>query len=153
MGLAGASAADQNGIATGSWAGAAGEGRVNFIDTRDVADVARVALLEEFNPESQRAYHLTGPQAWTMRQVAEHLSTLLGQPVTYKHRSPEEQRAALLADGLPPLVADLLVGLDQVFRESILGETTSTVETLTGKRPRPLQEWLAEHIESFRNRH
>jgi uncharacterized protein YbjT (DUF2867 family) len=124
---------------------------VNFIDTRDVADVARMALLEEFNPESQRAYHLTGPRAWTMRQIAQHLSTLLGQPVAYKHRLPEEQRAALLADGLPPLVADLLVGLDQVFRESVLGETTSSVEGLTGKPTRTLQQWLVENIEIFRN--
>jgi NAD(P)H dehydrogenase (quinone) len=139
-------------IAAGSWAGAAGEGRVKFIDTRDIADVARVALLEEFSPESQRAYHLTGPRAWTMRQAAEQLSTLLGQPVAYNDRSPEEQRAALLADGLPPLVADLLVGLDQVFRESVLGETTSTVEALTGKPPRTLQQWLAENIEIFRQR-
>ena len=54
-------------------------------------------------------YHLTRPQAWTMRQIAEHLST---QPVAYNHRSPGEQRATLLAEGLPPLVADLLVGLD-----------------------------------------
>jgi uncharacterized protein YbjT (DUF2867 family) len=138
-------------ISAGYWAGAAGEGRANFIDTRDVADVARVALLEEFSPDSQRAYHLTGPRAWTMQQVAEHLSTLLGKRVAYNHRSPEEQRATLLADGLPPLVADLLVGLDQVFRESVLGETTSTVEALTGKPPRTLQQWFAENIELFRN--
>ena len=138
-------------IAAGSWAGAAGEGRVNFIDTRDIANVARVALLEEFSPESQRAYHLTGPRAWTMLQVAEQLSSLLGHPVIYNHRSTEEQRAALLADGLPPLVADLLVGLDQMFRESALGETTSTVEALTGKSPRTLPQWLAENIEIFRN--
>src|SRR6478609_4183626 len=80
-------------IAAGSWAGAAGEGRVNFIDTRDIADVARVALLEEFGSESQRAYHLTGPRAWTMRQVADQLSSLLGRPIVYNHRSSEEQRA------------------------------------------------------------
>jgi uncharacterized protein YbjT (DUF2867 family) len=138
-------------IAAGSWTGAAGRGRVNFIDTRDVADVARVALLEEFSSESQRAYHLTGPRTWTMQQVAERLSSLLSHPVAYNHRSPEEQRAALLAEGLPPLVADLLVGLDQVFRESVLGETTSTVETLTGKPPRTLQQWLVENIDIFRN--
>jgi NAD(P)H dehydrogenase (quinone) len=138
-------------IAADFWAGAAGEGRVNFIDTRDIADVARVALLEEFSPESQRAYHLTGPRAWTMRQVAEQLSNLLGHPVVYNHRSDEEQRARLLAEGLPPLVADLLVGLDQVFRESVLGETTSTVEALTGKPPRTLQQWLVENTEIFRN--
>jgi NAD(P)H dehydrogenase (quinone) len=138
-------------IAAGSWAGAAGDGRVNFIDTRDVAGVARVALLEGFSPETQRAYHLTGPRTWSMPEIAEHLSTLLGRPVAYVNRSPEEQRAALLADGLPPLVADLLAGLDQVFRESVLAETTSTVEALTGKPPRPLQQWLAENIGIFRN--
>jgi NAD(P)H dehydrogenase (quinone) len=138
-------------IAAGSWAGSAGRGRVNFIDTRDIADVARVALLEEFSSESQRAYHLTGPRTWTMQQVADQLSSLLGHPIAYNHRSPEEQRAALLAEGLPPLVTDLLVGLDQMFRESSLGETTSTVETLIGKPPRTLAQWLAENIEIFRN--
>jgi hypothetical protein len=86
-----------------------------------------------------------------MQQVAERLSSLLSHPVAYNHRSPEEQRAALLAEGLPPPVADLLVGLDQVFRESVLGETTSTVEALTGKPPRTLQQWLVENIDIFRN--
>jgi NAD(P)H dehydrogenase (quinone) len=137
-------------IAAGSWAGAAADGRVNFIDTRDIADVARVALIEEFGPESQRAYHPTGPRTWTMQQVAEELSTLLGHPVVYHHRSPEEARAALLAGGLTPLIADLLVGLDQMFRESVLAETTSTVEELTGKKPRSLRDWLAENISVFR---
>jgi NAD(P)H dehydrogenase (quinone) len=138
-------------IAAGSWAGAAGDGRVNFIDTRDIADVARVALMEEFGPESQRAYHPTGSRSWTMQQVAEELSILLGHPVVYHHRSPEEARAALLAGGLAPLIADLLVGLDQMFRESVLAETTSTVEELTGKKPRSLRDWLAENISVFRN--
>jgi NAD(P)H dehydrogenase (quinone) len=139
-------------IATGAWAGAAGEGRMNFIDTRDVAGVARVALLEDFSPESQRAYHLTGPRAWTARQIVEQLSSLLGHPVVYINRSPDQQRAALLAEGLSPLVADLLVGLDQVFRDSALCETTATVEALTGKPPRTLPQWLAENIELFRSR-
>jgi hypothetical protein len=86
-----------------------------------------------------------------MQQVAAQLSSLLGHPVIYNHRSPQEQRAALLAEGLSPLVADLLAGLDQMFRESSLGETTSTFETLTGKPPRTLEQWLAENIEMFRN--
>jgi NAD(P)H dehydrogenase (quinone) len=138
-------------IAAGSWAGAAGNGRVNFIDTRDVAEAARVALMEDFERESQRAYHLTGPRTWTMQQVAEELSTMLGQPVVYSDRSPGEQRAALLAGGLAPLIADLLVGLDQMFRESALAETTSTVEDLTGKKPRSLRDWLTENIGVFQN--
>lgn len=137
-------------IAAGSWAGAAGNGRVNFIDTRDVAEVARIALLEEIEPASQRAYHLSGPRAWTMNQVAEELARLLGHPVTYVDRSPAEQQQTLLGAGLSPLVADLLVGLDQMFRESVIAETTSTVEELTGKAPRSLTEWLADNLDVFR---
>lgn len=137
-------------IAAGSWAGAAGNGRVNFIDIRDVAEVARIALLEEIEPESQRAYHLSGPRAWTMNQVAEELARLLGHSVTYVDRSPAAQREALLSTGLSRLVADLLVGLDQMFRESTIAETTSTVEVLTGKAPRSLTEWLTDNLSVFR---
>ncbi|WP_022976051.1 SDR family oxidoreductase [Nevskia ramosa] len=137
-------------IAAGSWTGAAGNGRVNFIDTRDVADVARIALLEEITANSQRAYHLSGPRAWTMKQVAEELTRLLGHPVTYLDCSPIERREALLSSGLSPLVTDLLVGLDRMFRESTLAETTSTVSELTGKIPRSLTEWLTENLDVFR---
>ncbi|XAH23639.1 NmrA family NAD(P)-binding protein [Xylophilus sp. GW821-FHT01B05] len=139
-------------IAAGSWAGAAGNGRVNFIDTRDVADVARIALLEEVEPKSQRAYHLSGPRAWTMQQVAAELARLLGHPVAYADRLPAEQRESLLGAGFSPLVADLLVGLDQMFRQSTIAETTSTVEELTGKAPRSLTEWLTENLGVFQSR-
>jgi NAD(P)H dehydrogenase (quinone) len=85
-----------------------------------------------------------------MSQVSEELSRLLGHPVVYINRTPDEQRAALLAEGLAPFVADLMIGLEQTFRESVLGETASTVEELTGEASRPLPEWLAENIGLFR---
>jgi NAD(P)H dehydrogenase (quinone) len=44
-----------------------------------------------------------------------------------------------------------MMGLEQTFRESVLGETTSTVKELTGEAPRSLPEWLAENIGLFRN--
>ncbi|ACZ76304.1 MULTISPECIES: NmrA family NAD(P)-binding protein [Dickeya] len=137
-------------VAAGTWAGAAGKGRVNLIDVRDIADAARAALLEKVADNSQRAYHLTGPRTWTMHEVAEKLSDLLGRTVTYMDRSPEEQRAALLAEGLPSFVAELLVGLDQIFNQSVLTERTLTVEELTGSAPRELSDWLKENIEFFR---
>jgi hypothetical protein len=87
-----------------------------------------------------------------MRQIAGELTNLLGRPVVYINRSLDDERAALLAGGLTPFVADLLVGLDQMFRESVLGETTSTVEELTGEPPGTLSQCLAENIESFESR-
>jgi NAD(P)H dehydrogenase (quinone) len=137
--------------ANGSWGGAAGNGLANFIDTRDVADVARIALLDHSGSNAQRAYHLTGPRAWTMREIALELSHLLDRPVEYEERSPEQQRAALIGAGLTDFVADLLLGLDRLFKESALAETTSTVEQLTGHAPRSLPQWLRENVFAFQN--
>jgi uncharacterized protein YbjT (DUF2867 family) len=137
-------------ISTGTWAGAAGNGRVNWIDTRDVAKVARFALLEPYEAESQRVYHLTGTRSWSMQQLAEALSHLLSHPVLYSQRTPQEHRAALLAQGASPFITDLLIGLDQIFRDSVHGETTMTVRDLTGEAPTDLQDWLTENIDLFR---
>lgn len=137
-------------IADDSWGGAAGDGVVNLIDTRDVAAVARVALLDDAHPTAQRAYHLTGPRAVSMPEIAEEISKLLGRTVTYQQRSLAEQREKLLASGLNEFVADLLLGLDRLFYESSLAETTSTIETLTGHAPRSVADWLSENTPRFR---
>jgi NAD(P)H dehydrogenase (quinone) len=137
-------------VADDSWGGAAGDGLVNLIDTRDVADVARAALLDDAHPTAQRAYHLTGPRAVSMPEIAEEISKLLGRTVTYRQRSPAEQREKLLASGLNEFVADLLLGLDRLFHESALAETTSTVEKLTGRAPWSVAGWLSENISKFR---
>lgn len=137
-------------IADDSWGGAAGDGVVNLIDTRDVAAVARVALLDDAHPTAQRAYHLTGPRAVSMPEIAEEISKLLGRTVTYQQRSLAEQREKLLASGLNEFVADVLLGLDRLFCQSALAETTSTVEQLTGQAPRPVADWLRENTPRFR---
>jgi len=136
-------------VANDTWGGAAGDGLVNLIDTRDVADAAFAVLLDDAHVTSQRAYHLTGPAAVSMPEIADKLSGLLGRAVTYQHRSPAEQREKLLASGLNDFVADLLLGLDRIFYESVLAETTSTVRELTGRAPRPVTDWLSDNISVF----
>jgi uncharacterized protein YbjT (DUF2867 family) len=136
-------------IVNDTWGGAAGDGLVNLIDTRDVADSAFAVLLDDAHVTSQRAYHLTGPAAMSMPGIAGELSGLLGRVVTYRHRSPAEQRENLLASGLNEFVADLLLGLDRLFYESVLAETTSTVRELTGHAPRPVADWLSDNISLF----
>lgn len=137
-------------VAADAWGGAAGSGVVNLIDTRDVADAARVALLDDAHPTSQRVYHLTGPRAVSMPEVAEEISKLLGRTVTYQQRSPAEQREKLLASGLSEFVADVLLGLDRLFYQSVMAETTTTFKALTGREPRSVAGWLGENISKFR---
>lgn len=136
-------------VANGSWGGAAGHGRVNLVDTRDVADAARIALLDDMQVHTQRAYHLTGPGTISMPEVAEELSVNLGKTISYDQRTPDEQRTILIASGVGELVADVLLGIDHLFRGSVLAETTSTFASLTGRPPRSVQAWLRENIALF----
>lgn len=136
-------------VITDTWGGAAGEGKVNLIDTRDVADCARAVLLDSASVDCQRAFHLTGEHAWSMSKIAEELSFFLGRHVRYHHRSPAEQRQHLLSSGMNDFVADLLTGLDLVTHQSVLCESTSTVQLLTGHEPRTLPAWLLENLAVF----
>lgn len=136
-------------VAQGTWGGTAGDGRVNLIDTRDIADIARLALIDDQFLNAQRAYHLTGPGTVSMPEIAIELSRLISRPVTYQPRTEQEHRAVLIASGVSEMVADLLLGLDRIFRDGVLAETTNTVTDLTGKKPRSVFEWLTDHLPSF----
>lgn len=136
-------------VASSTWGGTAEDGRVNLIDIRDVADVARIALLDERFLDAQRAYHLTGPGAVSMPEIAKELSRLLDRPVTYARRTRAEHREVLVSSGVSEMVADLLLGLDRIFREDVLAETTTTVTDLTGKEARSAADWLFDNRGAF----
>ncbi|MGF1520344.1 MAG: NAD(P)H-binding protein, partial [Nodosilinea sp.] len=64
----------------------AAQGRVAFIDARDIAAVAVVALLDPLTHAGQ-SYTLTGPEAVTFDQVATQLTAELGRPIRYEAAS------------------------------------------------------------------
>ncbi|MGF6768078.1 NAD(P)H dehydrogenase (quinone) [Paraburkholderia sp. GAS199] len=136
-------------IANGSWGGFIGNGKTNFIDTRDIADAAQAVILADIAPLTQRVFHLTGARAWSMDEVAAVLAGLLGQPVHYQHRSKSQQNEHFINAGLNEFVCDLLLGLEQTMADSVLGETTATVKELAGHAPRELKDWLEENLASF----
>lgn len=63
-----------------------GNARVAFLDTRDLADVAAMALCDP-NTHNQKSYHLTGPESLSFAQVAQLLSDVLGLRISYKSAS------------------------------------------------------------------
>lgn len=139
-------------IASGTWGGAIGEGRVNYIDVRDIAEVARLALLQDVQSDTRKVYHLSGPRSWSMQELAAELSRLLEMEVRYQPRTEQQQRAFLLSAGLAPARVELLLELDRLFRDSGVSETTMTVQQLTGHPPRQVADWLSENIQMFRAR-
>lgn len=63
----------------------AGKGKTAFVDTRDVASVAALALTERGH--ENKAYPLTGSEALDYSEVAAILGDVLGRPISYSDPS------------------------------------------------------------------
>ncbi|WP_372715677.1 hypothetical protein [Novipirellula sp.] len=74
---------------------------------------------------------------------------LLGQMVEYRHRDPAEHRKLLIESGASDMAADLRLGLDRLFKDSVLAETTNTILDLTGKKARSVSGWLSDNLSLF----
>jgi len=128
------------------------DGRVPFIDTRDIAAVAREALLRPDVHAGQR-YFLTGGEAVGFADVAAALTELTGRTVTYRPISMDEERARMDAAGVPPDQAEATLAIAAYQRA---GGPTSIVSDrvarILGRPPRTIREFLRDHADRFAGR-
>jgi uncharacterized protein YbjT (DUF2867 family) len=132
--------------ADGNFYANAGDARISMTDTRDVAAVAATLLTEPGH--EGRIYEVTGPEALSYDDVATKLSQSLGRPITYVDAPDDAVRTALLGFGLGEWLVEALIELFQDYRRSgtdgYAARVTDTVERLTGRPPRSLDQLLAE---------
>ncbi|GAB7184881.1 NmrA family NAD(P)-binding protein [Kitasatospora sp. Ki12] len=127
--------------------GAMGQARCNYVDVRDIGDLAADVLTR---PELVGGtYPLTGGRAYSHAEVTALLGELLGRPVRYVDLSPAELHAHLVERaGMPGWLAAHVVEIQQlavVRRETPDGAFTR----LTGRSPRTLEAFLQEHLHHF----
>ncbi|MED1783454.1 SDR family oxidoreductase [Brevibacillus fortis] len=128
--------------------GTMGETACNFIDCRDIADVAAEALTD---PEKAgHVYTLTGSRVFSYPQIASKLSELLDRPITYINKDSEALRRDLMEYGkMPEWLASHVVEI-QAMSVAIPEKPTDDVERVLGRAPRNLDAFLHEQIELFR---
>ncbi len=127
-----------------------GDGRVPFIDTRDIAAVAAAVLL---HPEAHagKKYVLTGGTAVGYADLAAGLSAATGRTITYKPISMAEARARLVTRGVAPATIDATLAIAEYQRNG--GPTavvSPTVERLLGRPPRSIHDFVRDHAAAFR---
>ena len=120
---------------------AAGRGRTSFVDARDVAAVAALALTEP-RAHTGQAYVLTGPEALDFHQVASLLSAELGRPVDYRPRSLLTRRRELRRQGTPAGLVTVQLMIDLVARLGLAARVTHTIERLLRRPATPLAVYV-----------
>lgn len=136
------------GVAQGAILGAMGEAPCNYIDCRDIADVAAAALTR---PDiAGGTYALTGPEAVTHGELARRISVLTGHRIRYVNLAPDELRDHLVRSArMPAWLADHVTEIQQlaVARPEYPNDTVSRI---LGRPPRTLDAFLHEHRHNFR---
>jgi uncharacterized protein YbjT (DUF2867 family) len=127
-----------------------GDGRVPFIDTRDIAAVAAEALLHP-DAHAGRKYVLTGGEAVGFRDVADAVTDVTRMKVTYQPLTMDEARARLNAAGMHRDQIDALLAISAYQKAG--GPTAMVsdhVARILGRPPRTMRDFITDHAAAFR---
>lgn len=126
-----------------------GDGRVPFIDARDIAAVALEVLL---HPDAHvgKKYVLTGGTAVGYADVAAALSEATGRAITYRPITLEAARSRLGARGVAPATIDATLAIAAYQKAG--GPTavvSPSVERLLGRPPRTIRDFARDYATRF----
>ncbi|RWK42560.1 SDR family oxidoreductase [Mesorhizobium sp.] len=127
-------------IASGHWYTSAADGRIAH-GARDDMAAAIAAGLASGTTEST-TYTLTGPQAHTVAEIAALVTDVTGKPIEVVQLSDEALTEGLKAAGVPEGFAPIVTSFDTNTRTGRIGMVTDAIETLSGRKPQSLKQFL-----------
>jgi uncharacterized protein YbjT (DUF2867 family) len=133
---------------TGRLALPAADAVVGFVDTRDIAEVAAVALTED--GYAGRVLTVTGPEALSHDQVAALLGEAAGRDLRYEALDPDGFAGGLRQSGAAEWLVVWQSGLFRLMRDGGNAVVTDTVERVTGRPARSLKAYAAENAPTWR---
>lgn len=122
----------------------AGDGRVAFLDVRDLADVA-AAVFKDPALHRWRAYTLTGPDAVTFTEAAQVLTSELRRPIRYDPATATGYVRHSRSRGLPAAQIAVQLALHLGLRRGAAAAVDTTLAGLLGRPGRPLATYIADH--------
>ena len=123
----------------------AGDGKVSFVDTRDIASVA-VAALTTSGHEGQ-SYTITGSEALSHSQAAAILSQVLGRTINYVDVPEDAVSQAMQGAGMPEAIVNSLLELYASYKAGLAAEISPVVEQVTGKKPISFEQFVKDYAE------
>jgi uncharacterized protein YbjT (DUF2867 family) len=121
----------------------AGTGKTAFIDARDIAAVAALALTEPGH--AGKAYSLTGSQALDYGEVAAMLSEALGRPIRYSNPNFLRFAWRLWQHGFPLSYATVVTAIYLTTRfglaETVIPETAVLLE----RPPITMKQFISDY--------
>lgn len=126
---------------------AAGEGRVPFVDARDVARVVSKVIVER---QTDRIYTLTGSEQMTFYDAAKALSKQLGREIEYVAISQEGAKSGMDGMEMPPWMVSAFLELWSSVRSGNLSVMSSDYKMVMGRAPVLFKDFVRDYKEKWK---
>jgi len=131
----------------------AGDGKISFVDVRDIAAVAVQALTNNNDGRHNgKAYTITGPEAISYGDVARILSEQVHKKISYIDISEDDARKGMKATGSDEWTINYMIELFDIIRKGYLSQVASVVDDVTGKRPITLSQFAKDYSAASHNK-
>lgn len=131
--------AGENAVETGVYL-PAGNGKVPFALRKDLAEATANVLAQ--NGHENKIYNLTGGDLYSFGDVAQILSELLGQTVSYTDADEKEYAETLKKLGVPEIGIFINSGFSSDIKNKLYEIESGDLETLLGRKPVELRTVL-----------
>ena len=120
----------------------AGDGKVSFVDTRDIASVAVAALIT--SGHEGQSYTITGAEALSHAESASILSQVLGRTINYIDVPEDVVRQGMQGAGMPEPTVNALLELYASYKAGQAATVSPVVEQVTGKQPISFEQFAKD---------
>ena len=126
-----------------------GDGKVSFIDARDIA-AANAVILQNPARHAGKTYTLTGGAALSNAEAVAAIGAAVGRAVNYVAVSDEQGVAALRGMGMDDWLVDIMMSLNHVIAAGYASGISPDVEQLLGRTPIPFERFVSDHVAAWR---
>ena len=111
---------------------------------------ARIAAAALTQPgHNGQAYELTGPELFTIGEMVQVISRVLGKRIQYVDIPPIAAKLFMLKTGMDRTLVNALMEMLKSLRKNEGAVITDTVQRVTDQAPRTFEAWCHEHINAF----
>lgn len=118
-----------------------------YIGRDDLALAAATVLANDGG--GKNVYTLGGARAYTTAEIADLIGKTFSKAITVVPVSAEEIEKSLISHGLPEYLAQITASSQILNARGGLADVTGDFQTLTGREPKSLEDWLEENKARF----
>jgi uncharacterized protein YbjT (DUF2867 family) len=138
---------DAAAIKTGKLPSIFGDGRMSFVDPRDVAELMARALVETRHEGA--VWEFGGPEALSHDDLAATFTRVLGRRVEHVRLDPVAFRESALGAGLPDFVVEAITVAAAHTLVGRFATNDEVVQRVLERPASPFEDWVLRHRHAF----